>query len=152
MLYAGANQSWFHLYEVVQPPAADTLVDAGDAAAVEDALSAAGTTLEQFMQTATLGEYAARLALLASFHRHASVQVDLRKVPQEPIGFMAPPWRSSCTLPPGLLASFHLHAPVQVHVAMSSKDMTICGWPPSFYCRTLKMHCLQRLSSLYHIR
>lgn len=71
---AGANQSWFHLYEVVQPPAA---AEAGDDAAAdaEEALSAAGTTLEQFMQTATLGEFAARLALLAAFRRHAAVQV-----------------------------------------------------------------------------
>jgi hypothetical protein len=69
---AGAHQSWFHLYEVVQPPA----VDMGDLDAADgDALSAAGTALEQFMQTATMGEYSARLALLASFQRHAAAQV-----------------------------------------------------------------------------
>ena len=71
-MVAGANQSWFHLYEVVQPPAVDTAELNADGGV---ALSAAGTALEQFMQTATLGEYSARLALLASFRRHAAAQV-----------------------------------------------------------------------------
>jgi hypothetical protein len=69
--YAGAHQSWFHLYELVQPPADD-----GIGAVDDEALSTVGTALEQFMQTATLGEYSARLALLASFQRHASMQVN----------------------------------------------------------------------------
>jgi hypothetical protein len=72
-MVSGAHQSWFHLYEVVQPPAVDM---ADSEAADGDALSAAGTALEQFMQTATMGEYSARLALLASFCRHAAAQVN----------------------------------------------------------------------------
>jgi hypothetical protein len=73
---AGAHQSWFHLYEVVQPPVTDAADNSGIADEVE-VLSAAATALEQFMQTATLGEYSARLALLASFQRHASAQVEV---------------------------------------------------------------------------
>ncbi len=84
----GANQSWFHLYELVQPPALNSegpgVADDGSAAnssataaaSREDALSSVAVALEQFMQTATLGEYTARLRLLASFRRHARVQVD----------------------------------------------------------------------------
>ena len=80
-MVAGANQSWFHLYEVVQPPAVDPAELNADGGV---ALSAAGTALEQFMQTAMLGEYSARLALLASFRRHAAAQVRAMSMSQSP--------------------------------------------------------------------
>lgn len=51
-------------------------IGATAAASREGALSSVAVALEQFMQTATLGEYTARLRLLASFRRHARVQVD----------------------------------------------------------------------------
>ena len=64
----------------MQPPPPAHANDSGDGAGADEdtALSAVAVALEQFMQTATLGEYGARLALLATFRRHAASQVATR--------------------------------------------------------------------------
>jgi hypothetical protein len=62
---AGADESWFHLYQIVQP--------AESTGTVEDDVTSSAVALEQFMQTATLGEYSPRLQLLLSFKAQAKV-------------------------------------------------------------------------------
>ncbi len=54
---AGAHKSWFHLFRMLL---ARPVMDA-------QALQEAATTLEQFLQTASLGEYGARLDMVGSF-------------------------------------------------------------------------------------
>lgn len=58
--FAGAHRSWFHLYRMLMMPAGT--VDEADAAEQDKAVS-----VEQFMQSATLGEYQSRLDLIWSF-------------------------------------------------------------------------------------
>jgi hypothetical protein len=78
---AGAHRSWFHLYRVLlledardgaaRAPGADAGADGG---AVDGAAArrSAAVAVEQFVQTAPLGEFERRLELLHSFRRGAA--------------------------------------------------------------------------------
>ena len=72
---AGANRTWFHLLELlVEQPAADAEhvlpLDERQAR-----LSTLAVATEQFLQTATIGEFGARLRLLTTFEAHARAKV-----------------------------------------------------------------------------
>lgn len=58
---AGAHKFWFHLYRII------ILRDL----ATESALQSAATVLEQFLQTASLGEFERRLTMLTTFRCNA---------------------------------------------------------------------------------
>ncbi len=77
---AGADQSWFHLYEVTAPE--------GDGTDEDEKVAAAAVALEQFMQTAPLGEYVARLQLLASFRRQSQVGSQGSSLPSHMLTFI----------------------------------------------------------------
>ena len=57
-VYAGAHRSWFHLYRMLMAPSEAN----ADAAELDMAVA-----VEQFMQSATLGEYQRRLDLIWTF-------------------------------------------------------------------------------------
>ena len=59
----GAHRSWFHVYRLVMRPAADL------------SLEEVAQTLEHFVQTATLGEFRERLALIATFEGHVAARL-----------------------------------------------------------------------------
>ena len=64
---AGAGVGWFHLYRLVSSAAADAYSTASTRVTPADVAAVA----EQFMQSAPLGEYSARRALLRRFAAHA---------------------------------------------------------------------------------
>ncbi len=78
---AGAHRSWFHLYRVLlledgRDGAARAPGANGNGAADGEAVRrSAAVAVEQFVQTAPLGEFERRLELLHSFRRGAALSM-----------------------------------------------------------------------------
>ena len=75
---AGAHRTWFHLLGLLIEQPSRGAVDSLPVEEQDAQLSQLAVAIEQFLQSATLGEFAKRLALLATFERHVQAQVRAR--------------------------------------------------------------------------
>ena len=72
---AGAHRTWFHLLGLLIEQPSRSAAQALPQEEQEAQLSQLAVAIEQFLQSATLGEFALRLRLLSTFERHVQAQV-----------------------------------------------------------------------------
>ena len=72
---AGAHRTWFHLLGLLIEQPSRSGVQGLPEEEQEQQLSQLAVAIEQFLQSATLGEFAKRLRLLSTFERHVQAQV-----------------------------------------------------------------------------
>lgn len=98
---AGAHRTWFHLLGLLIEQPSRNGVDALSEEEQDKQLSQLAVAIEQFLQSATLGEFAKRLRLLSTFERH--VQAEVLSAPYQsaplhlhlvasPASFLGPYW------------------------------------------------------------
>ena len=76
-LSEGAHRTWFHLLGLLIEQPTRKSVSAQSMEEQDSQLSHLAVAIEQFLQSATLGEFDKRLRLLSTFERHVQAEVHI---------------------------------------------------------------------------